>query len=52
MKGREDQLPRQAITPARYYEGTLATDHHGATGERRYQSTNPMLYSAFLPLKM
>ena len=31
MKGREDQLPRQAITPARYDEETLATNHHAAT---------------------
>ena len=32
MKGREDQLPLQVVTPAGYDEGTLATNHHAATG--------------------
>ena len=32
---------RQAITPARYDEGTLATNHNAATGERGYHNTSP-----------
>ena len=29
---------KQAITPARYDEGTIATNHNTATGERGYHN--------------
>ena len=32
---------RQAITPARYDAGTLATKHNAETGERGYHNTTP-----------
>ena len=31
---------RQAITPARFDGGTLATNHNAATGERGYHNTS------------
>ena len=38
-KGATESSSRQAITPARYDEGTLATNHNAATGERGYHNT-------------
>ena len=32
---------KQAITPVRYDEGTIATNHDAATGERGYHNTSP-----------
>ena len=38
-EGPRESLSRQATTPARYDEGTLATDYNSATGERGYHTT-------------
>ena len=40
-EGAGESSSRQAITPARYDEGTHATNHNSATGERGYQNTSP-----------
>ena len=32
---------KQAITPVRYNEGTIVTNHNAATGERGYHNTGP-----------
>ena len=38
-EGARHSSERQAIRPARYGEGTLATDHNAATGDRGYTMT-------------
>ena len=38
-EGARESSSRQAITPARYDEGTLAANHNAATGGRRYHNT-------------
>ena len=45
MQGREDTVTlaypvKGRITPARYDEGTLATNHNATTGERGYHNMN------------
>ena len=40
-KGARGSSFRQATTPARYDEGTLATNHNAATGRRGYHDTSP-----------
>ena len=40
-EGATESSSRQAITPARYDEGTLATNHNAATGETGYHNTSP-----------
>ena len=39
-KGARESSSRQAITPARYDEGKLATNHNTATEERGYNNTS------------
>ena len=43
-EGARESSSRQAITPARYDEGTLATNHNAATGERGYHSIYICIY--------
>ena len=38
-KGRGAHTKKQAIAPAMYDEGTIATNHNAATGERGYHDT-------------
>ena len=38
-EGARHSSERQAITPARYDEGTLATNDNAGTGERGYHNT-------------
>ena len=40
-EGARQYSPRQAITPARYDEGTLVTNDDAATEERGYHNTSP-----------
>ena len=37
-KGARESSSRQAITPARYDEGILATNHNATTGERGHHN--------------
>ena len=39
-EGARESSSRQAITPARY-DGTLATNHNAAIGERGYHNASP-----------
>ena len=43
-EGARESLSRLAITPAKYDEGTLATNHNAATGERGYHNI-PTVFS-------
>ena len=42
-EGARESSSRQAITPARYDEGTLATNHNAAKGKGGYRNTRRLL---------
>ena len=40
-EGARRSSEKQAITPVRYDEGTIAINHNATTGERGYHNTSP-----------